>query len=264
MTPFSWLVTSKPLESLAKLLGHRLGVNSRDSPIRPAAFFRSVQSASWLPFHPRVLSASKRLVGVGLGGSRFTMLLWSPGQSWAESMATSSGCMVFFLAGRAALLQTAPPTSDVSGAVRTLKRARKGIAMSRYTGPRLRIMRRLGVSLPGLAQKEPTRQYPPGQHGPTMRRGKVSDYGMRLKETQKVRYHYGLRERQLRRDQAGHPFQARPAMRSCSSCWSGAWITSSSARDWREAIGRPDRWSITATCWSTASEPTSLRWFESR
>ena len=71
--------------------------------------------------------------------------------------------------------------------------------MSRYTGPRLRIMRRLGVSLPGLAQKEPTRQYPPGQHGPTMRRGKVSDYGLRLKETQKVRYHYGLRERQLRR-----------------------------------------------------------------
>lgn len=71
--------------------------------------------------------------------------------------------------------------------------------MSRYTGPRLRVMRRLGVSLPGLAQKEPTRQYPPGQHGPTQRRGKISDYGLRLKETQKIRYHYGLRERQLRR-----------------------------------------------------------------
>ena len=72
--------------------------------------------------------------------------------------------------------------------------------MSRYTGPRLRVIRRLGVSLPGLCQKEPMKQYPPGMHGPggMRRRGKVSDYAVRLRETQKLRFHYGVREKQLR------------------------------------------------------------------
>lgn len=71
--------------------------------------------------------------------------------------------------------------------------------MSRYTGPRLRIMRRLGVALPGLSPKNPERRpQPPGQHGANRRR-KVSDYALHLIEKQKLRYHYGLTERQLRR-----------------------------------------------------------------
>ena len=71
--------------------------------------------------------------------------------------------------------------------------------MSRYTGPRLRIQRRLGVELPGLVvPRELRRPYPPGQHGPTQRI-KLSDYAIRLREKQKLRHHYGVSEKQLRR-----------------------------------------------------------------
>lgn len=71
--------------------------------------------------------------------------------------------------------------------------------MARYTGPRLKIIRRLGTPLPGLMRTDPDlrRPYPPGQHGPT-RRKKLSDYALRLMEKQKLRYHYGVSEKQLR------------------------------------------------------------------
>lgn len=69
--------------------------------------------------------------------------------------------------------------------------------MSRFTGPRLRKVRALGVSLPGLTRKVSERRpYPPGQHGQARR--KLSDYGLRLREKQKLRFNYGLTERQLR------------------------------------------------------------------
>jgi small subunit ribosomal protein S4 len=59
-------------------------------------------------------------------------------------------------------------------------------------------MRALGMNLPGLSAKSiEKRAHPPGQHGPRLRR-KVSLYGTRLREKQKLRYHYGLTERQLR------------------------------------------------------------------
>lgn len=72
--------------------------------------------------------------------------------------------------------------------------------MSRYTGPRLRVARRLGgVELPGLfVPRELRRPYPPGQHGPTQRI-KLSDYAIRLREKQKLRAHYGVSEKQFRR-----------------------------------------------------------------
>ena len=71
--------------------------------------------------------------------------------------------------------------------------------MSRYTGPRLRVARRLGGSdLPGLmVPRELRRPYPPGQHGPTQRI-KLSDYAIRLREKQKLRAHYGVGEKQFR------------------------------------------------------------------
>ena len=70
--------------------------------------------------------------------------------------------------------------------------------MSRYTGPRLKIMRALGVDLPGLSPKSSERRpYPPGVHG--QRRRKVTEYGKRLKEKQKLRLNYGLSEAQMRR-----------------------------------------------------------------
>lgn len=72
--------------------------------------------------------------------------------------------------------------------------------MARYSGPRLRIIRRLGTPIPGLMRTDPDlrRPYPPGQHGPTKRK-KLSDYALRLMEKQKLRFHYGLSERQLRK-----------------------------------------------------------------
>ncbi|MBE9053049.1 30S ribosomal protein S4 [Nostocales cyanobacterium LEGE 11386] len=68
--------------------------------------------------------------------------------------------------------------------------------MSRYRGPRLRIVRRLG-ELPGLTRKSARRAYPPGQHG--QNRKKRSEYAVRLEEKQKLRLNYGLTEKQLLR-----------------------------------------------------------------
>ena len=70
--------------------------------------------------------------------------------------------------------------------------------MSRYIGPKIRIIRRLG-ELPGLTKKTTARKYGPGQHGPTKLTKKVtlSDYSLRLQEKQKLRYNYGVSETQL-------------------------------------------------------------------
>ena len=71
--------------------------------------------------------------------------------------------------------------------------------MSRYTGPRLRVMRALNVELPGLSRKSPYRKpYPPGEHGAKRRRAD-SVYGVQLKEKQKLKMNYGVTESQMRR-----------------------------------------------------------------
>lgn len=70
--------------------------------------------------------------------------------------------------------------------------------MSRYLGPRVKVIRALGVDLPGLTRKSRERRpYPPGQHGQS--RKKLSEYALRLMEKQKLRMNYGLTEGQLRR-----------------------------------------------------------------
>jgi small subunit ribosomal protein S4 len=69
--------------------------------------------------------------------------------------------------------------------------------MARYTGPKCRKCRRYGVSLCGKAKCAITRRpFPPGPR--QMRRRKISDRGLQLIEKQKVRYAYGLMERQFR------------------------------------------------------------------
>ncbi len=71
--------------------------------------------------------------------------------------------------------------------------------MSRYTGPRVKKLRALGVNLPGLSRKTiDKRPYAPGQHGQNRRR-KLSDFGKQLMEKQKLRINYGISERQFRR-----------------------------------------------------------------
>lgn len=71
--------------------------------------------------------------------------------------------------------------------------------MARYHGPVGKISRRLGIGITEKGQRILNkRAYPPGQHGPTSRRRQVSDYGVQLQEKQKLRYLYGLLERQFR------------------------------------------------------------------
>ncbi len=70
--------------------------------------------------------------------------------------------------------------------------------MARYTGPRVRMSRRFGQPIFGSSKYLERRAYPPGIHGPKSRR-KMSDYAVGLAEKQKLRYQYGLMERQFRR-----------------------------------------------------------------
>lgn len=70
--------------------------------------------------------------------------------------------------------------------------------MARYTGPSSRISRRFGQPLFGPCKALEKRSYPPGVHGPRSRR-KHSEYAVGLMEKQKLRYMYGLLEKQFRR-----------------------------------------------------------------
>ncbi len=71
--------------------------------------------------------------------------------------------------------------------------------MARYTGPKLRIVRRIGQELPGLTTRTLTRRpNPPGYAASQRKTFKVSEFGVRLREKQKLRFHYGLTERGLR------------------------------------------------------------------
>jgi small subunit ribosomal protein S4 len=69
--------------------------------------------------------------------------------------------------------------------------------MARYKGPRVRISRRFGLPIFGPTKYLERRNYGPGVHGPKSRR-KHTDYGLGLIEKQKLRYYYGLLERQFR------------------------------------------------------------------
>ena len=69
--------------------------------------------------------------------------------------------------------------------------------MARYTGPRVRISRRFGLPIFGPTKYLERRNYGPGVHGPKSRR-KTTEYGLGLIEKQKLRYYYGLLERQFR------------------------------------------------------------------
>jgi small subunit ribosomal protein S4 len=71
--------------------------------------------------------------------------------------------------------------------------------MAKYLGPKHKLCRRLGACIWGSAKCPATkRPYAPGQHGQNMRR-KMSVYGQQLLEKQKIRMHYGLMERQMRK-----------------------------------------------------------------
>ena len=75
------------------------------------------------------------------------------------------------------------------------------VVMARYTGPKVRVSRRLGTN---IFENEKGRQalerrpFPPGQHGRTRRRNNASEYLLQLQEKQKAKYIYGVLERQFR------------------------------------------------------------------
>jgi small subunit ribosomal protein S4 len=71
--------------------------------------------------------------------------------------------------------------------------------MARYTGPKTRISRRFGVALFGPSKALERKNYGPGMHGPKGSRRKQSEYAVALAEKQKLRYQYGVLERQFRR-----------------------------------------------------------------
>lgn len=73
--------------------------------------------------------------------------------------------------------------------------------MSRYTGPRARVSRRLGVNIWGTSGETKAldrRPYPPGEHGRSRRRPNNSEYLLQMQEKQKARFTYGITERQFR------------------------------------------------------------------
>ena len=70
--------------------------------------------------------------------------------------------------------------------------------MARYTGPKTRIARKFGEAIFGEDKSFEKRNFPPGQHGNTRRRGKKSEYAVQLMEKQKAKYTYGMLERQFR------------------------------------------------------------------
>jgi small subunit ribosomal protein S4 len=69
--------------------------------------------------------------------------------------------------------------------------------MARYIGPKSKIARKFGEPIFGPDKAFENKNYPPGQHGNSRRRKKMSEYGVQLKEKQKAKYTYGVLEKQF-------------------------------------------------------------------
>jgi small subunit ribosomal protein S4 len=78
--------------------------------------------------------------------------------------------------------------------------------MARYTGPTSKKARSFGEPIFGFDKAFERKKYPPGQHGSTKKRKQRSDYALQLQEKQKVKYTYGVLERQFRKtfEKASH------------------------------------------------------------
>ena len=71
--------------------------------------------------------------------------------------------------------------------------------MARYTGPQTKIARKFREPIFGPDKYLDKKNYPPGQHGQSRKRGKTSQYGEQLQEKQKAKYTYGMLERQFKK-----------------------------------------------------------------
>jgi len=70
--------------------------------------------------------------------------------------------------------------------------------MARYIGPKTKIARKFREAIYGPDRSFEKKNYPPGMHGNSRRRGKTSEYGLQLMEKQKAKYTYGILERQFK------------------------------------------------------------------
>jgi len=118
--------------------------------------------------------------------------------------------------------------------------------MSRYTGPVCRLCRAEGTKLFLKGDRCYTekcaiarRNNKPGQHG--ARRGKESEYGLRLREKQKLRRFYCMNESQFRRFYTMATKMPGRQVTISSSCWSAGWITLSTEWVLVSADARLDR-----------------------
>ncbi len=71
--------------------------------------------------------------------------------------------------------------------------------MARYTGPKSKIARKFREPIFGPDKALEKKNYPPGQHGNTKKKGKKSEYAIQLMEKQKAKYTYGILEKQFAR-----------------------------------------------------------------
>lgn len=96
--------------------------------------------------------------------------------------------------------------------------------MSRMNGPVWKVSRRLGFSILETGEELQRRQYAPGQHGPT-KRVKLTNYGLQLREKQRIRNMYQVNERQFYNTfKKASKRKVLPATISYS-CWNLVWIT---------------------------------------
>jgi len=92
-------------------------------------------------------------------------------------------------------------TRYAAAAVEASRAIRSNRIMANYTGPKVKLSRRVGVPIADLPKHTTKRQLnPPGVHG--FRGRRLRDYGVRLNEKQKLRYHYNVLEKQFRRNLA--------------------------------------------------------------
>lgn len=104
--------------------------------------------------------------------------------------------------------------------------------MARYIGPKLKLSRREGTDLflkSGVRAIDSKCKIDtvPGQHG--ARKARLSDYGVQLREKQKVRRIYGVLEKQFRNYYRDAARQRVTPVKTCCSCWKVVWTTSSTA-----------------------------------
>ena len=117
--------------------------------------------------------------------------------------------------------------------------------MARYTGPKSKIARKFREPIFGPDKALEKKNYPPGQHGNTKKKGKKSEYAIQLMEKQKAKYTYGILEKQFRnyfRKRASTllAFSEFPVAlcKSAMALLSSVWARSSLLREFISAVCR--------------------------